>query len=217
MLGDIGCYTLGAQPPLTALDSTLCMGASIGGVHGFNKVMNNVKSVAVIGDSTFVHSGITGLINIAYNRSNSTVLVLDNSITGMTGHQENPTTGYNIKGEPSAKIDIEALCKSIGIGRVKVIDPYNLKECERVILEELEAAEPSVIIARRPCALLKSFSAGDTIKINENCIGCKMCMKLGCPAISMKDGKASINTTLCVGCGICKQMCAVGAMESEAK
>ena len=217
VLGDIGCYTLGAQPPLAALDSTLCMGASVSGLHGFNKVMESGKSVAVIGDSTFMHSGITGLVNIAYNGSNSTVIVLDNSITGMTGHQENPTTGRNIKGDPATQINIEALCRAVGINRVTVVDPYDLKECERVILEELAAEEPSVIISRRPCILLKSFTAGAMLKINENCKGCKRCMKLGCPAISMNDGKAVINKTLCVGCGICEQMCALGAIESEAK
>ena len=212
-LGDIGCYTLGSQPPLNALDSTLCMGASISSLHGFNKVETGEKSVAVIGDSTFAHTGISGLVDISYNASNSTVIILDNSITGMTGHQHNPTTGFNIKGEPASKIDIEALCVSLGIKRVSIVDPYDLKECERVILEELASRGPSVIISRRPCVLLKSFKQGDPLRIcADKCIGCKNCMKLGCPAISMKDKKAVINETLCVGCEICCQLCVPGAI-----
>ena len=157
-LGDIGCYTLGSAAPLFALDSTLCMGASVSGIHGFNKAggaQSEKKTVCVIGDSTFMHSGITGLVNISYNASNSTVIILDNSITGMTGHQQNPTTGYNIKGDPAAKINLEELCKAVGINRVRVVDPYNLNECDTAIKEELSVDEPSVIISRRPCALLK--------------------------------------------------------------
>ena len=162
VLGDIGCYTLGAVAPLNALDSTLCMGASVSGIHGFNLARGKEtekKTVAVIGDSTFMHSGMTGLVNIAYNATNSTVIILDNSITGMTGHQQNPTTGYNIKGDPAAKVDLEALCRALGIRRVRVVDPYNLKECEQAVKEELAAEEPSVIISRRPCVLLKYVKA----------------------------------------------------------
>ncbi len=216
VLGDIGCYTLGAQPPLSALDSTLCMGASISGLHGFNKAGGSEmegKSVAVIGDSTFMHSGMTGLANIAYNGSNSTVLILDNSITGMTGHQQNPTTGYNIKGDPATKIDLEALCHALGINRVRVVDPYNLDECEKALKEELAAEEPSVIISRRPCVLLKSVKAKPPVKVDaDKCKSCKKCMKMGCPAIHMENGKAAIDTTLCVGCGVCMQLCAFGAI-----
>ncbi len=216
-LGDIGCYTLGAVAPLTALDSTLCMGASISGLHGFNlarRAETEKKSVAVIGDSTFMHSGMTGLVNIAYNATNSTVIILDNSITGMTGHQQNPTTGYNIKGDPAAKVDLEALCKALGINRVKVVDPYDLKGTEKVIKEELAIEEPSVIISRRPCVLLKYVKHEKPLKVeNDKCKSCKRCMTLGCPAISMKDGKARIDSTLCVGCGVCKQLCAFGAIE----
>ncbi|MBP3322985.1 MAG: indolepyruvate ferredoxin oxidoreductase subunit alpha [Clostridia bacterium] len=216
-LGDIGCYTLGAVAPLTALDSTLCMGASISGLHGFNlarKEESEKKSVAVIGDSTFMHSGMTGLVNIAYNATNSTVIILDNSITGMTGHQQNPTTGYNIKGDPAAKVDLEALCKALGINRVKVVDPYDLKGTEKVIKEELSIAEPSVIISRRPCVLLKYVKHEKPLKVvSDKCKSCKRCMTLGCPAISMKDGKARIDATLCVGCGVCNQLCAFGAIE----
>ncbi|MBR3844716.1 MAG: indolepyruvate ferredoxin oxidoreductase subunit alpha, partial [Clostridia bacterium] len=217
VMGDIGCYTLGAVPPLNALDSTLCMGASISGLHGFNAARGEAaegKSVAVIGDSTFMHSGMTGLVNVAYNATNSTVIILDNSITGMTGHQQNPTTGYNIKGDPAAKVDLEALCKALGINRVQVVDPYDLKACETVLKEELAANEPSVIISRRPCVLLKSVKALPSLNVESNkCRSCKRCMSLGCPAISMKDGKAVIDTTLCVGCGVCKQLCAFDAIQ----
>ena len=219
VLGDIGCYTLGAVPPLSAMDSTLCMGASVSGVHGFNKAgleATEGKTVAVIGDSTFMHSGVTGLINIAYNGSNSTVIILDNSITGMTGHQQNPTTGYNIKGDPAGKINLEALCHSVGINRVTVVDPYNLEECERVLKEELAAKEPSVIISRRPCVLLKYVKAKTPLNVNpDKCRSCKKCMKFGCPAISIKNGKAHVDATLCVGCEVCEQLCPFDAFESE--
>ena len=159
VLGDIGCYTLGSAAPLNALDSTLCMGASVSGLHGFNKAggkESEQKTVCVIGDSTFMHSGMTGLVNVSYNASNSTTIILDNSITGMTGHQQNPTTGYNIKGDPATKVSLEKFCEAIGIRRVRVVDPYDLKACQTVLKEELAAEEPSVIISRRPCVLLKS-------------------------------------------------------------
>ncbi len=214
--GDIGCYTLGAVPPLSALDSTLCMGASISGLHGFNAargVSAEGKSVAVIGDSTFMHSGMTGLVNVAYNATNSTVIILDNSITGMTGHQQNPTTGFNIKGDPAAKVDLEALCRALGINRVRVVDPYDLVACEQAIKEELAAEEASVIISRRPCVLLKTVKHAPSLCVDaDKCRSCKKCMKLGCPAISLKDGKATIDTTLCVGCGVCQQLCAFDAI-----
>ena len=214
--GDIGCYTLGAAAPLNAMDTTICMGASISALHGFNKARgaeSEHKSVAVIGDSTFMHSGMTGLVNIAYNNSNSTVIIVDNSITGMTGHQQNPTTGKNLKGDPAAAVNLEELCKAIGIKRVRVVDPYKLAETEAVIKEELAADEASVIISRRPCALLKYVKHNAPFKVDaDKCVGCKMCMKLGCPAISMKDGKAVIDHTQCVGCGICKEQCKIGAI-----
>ena len=220
VLGDIGCYTLGATPPLSAMEMTLCMGASFGAVHGFNKATGNDgsrKVVGVLGDSTFMHSGMTGLANIAYNQSNSTVIVLDNSITGMTGHQQNPLTGYNIKGDPAGKIDLEALCRSMGFNRVRVVDPYDLDACDKAIKEETAAQEPSVIISRRPCTLLKYVKHDAPLKVNtDKCIGCRLCMRIGCPSISMKDGKAHIDDTLCVGCKVCSQMCKVGALESSA-
>ncbi len=223
VLGDIGCYTLGAVAPLSTIEYTICMGASVSGLHGFNKAnegKSENKTVAVIGDSTFMHSGVTGLINIAYNESNSTVIILDNSITGMTGHQQNPTTGYNLKGDPCTKIDLESLCHSIGIKRVRVVDPYNLKECDEVIKEELAAPEPSVVISRRPCALLKYVKHPGPISSDPNkCVGCKSCMQIGCPAISIVDKKAVIDDTLCTGCGVCQQLCkfdALGGGKKEA-
>ncbi len=216
VIGDIGCYTLGAVAPLNAVDSVICMGASVSGVHGFNKANNGEtdgKTVAVIGDSTFMHSGVTGLINIAYNDSNSTVIILDNSITGMTGHQHNPTTGYNLKGDPAAKVDLEALCKAVGIPSVRVVDPYDIAQCEQVIKEELAKNEPSVIISRRPCALLKYVKHKAPMKVDsDKCKSCKMCMKIGCPAISIQNGKAVIDATLCTGCGVCSQLCKFGAL-----
>ncbi len=221
VMGDIGCYTLGAVAPLAAIDSTICMGASISGLHGFNKIAgkdSEHKTVAVIGDSTFMHSGMTGLVNVAYNESNSTVIILDNSITGMTGHQQNPTTGYNLKGDPCAKIDLEALCRAIGIRRVRVVDPYDLAACDRAVKEELAADEPSVIISRRPCALLKYVKhPGPIASDPQKCVGCRSCMKIGCPAISIVEKKAVIDNTLCTGCGVCRQLCkfdALGGKES---
>ena len=218
VLGDIGCYTLGAVPPLAAIDSTLCMGASVSGLHGFLKGGDPEaahKTVAVIGDSTFMHSGITGLVNIAYNESNATVIILDNSITGMTGHQQNPTTGMNLKGDPCTKIDLETLCRAVGINRVRVVDPYDLEACDKVIKEELAADEASVIIARRPCALLKYVKHNKPLVVDATkCMSCKMCMKIGCPAISMTSGKAEIDNTLCTGCGVCEQLCKFDALHA---
>jgi len=158
---------------------------------------------------------MTGLANIAYNQSNSTVIILDNSITGMTGHQQNPTTGYNIKGDPAGKIDLEALCRAMGFNRVRVVDPYDLAACDTAVKEELAAEEPSVIISRRPCALLKYVKHKKPLIVDQNkCVGCKSCMKIGCPAISMKNGKAAIDNTLCVGCGVCQQLCKFGSLVS---
>ena len=217
-LGDIGCYTLGAVPPLAALDTTICMGASISGMHGFTKAGGGEgrKVVAVIGDSTFMHSGVTGLINMAYNESCGTVIIVDNSITGMTGHQQNPTTGFNLKGDPCTKIDLETLCRAVGINRVRVVDPYDLAQVDAAIKEETATDEPSVIISRRPCALLKYVKHKKPIIANsDKCIGCKACMKIGCPAISIVDKKARIDNTLCTGCGVCGQLCKFGALTAE--
>lgn len=214
--GDIGCYTLGASAPLSMMDMCLCMGASVSALHGYNKAggaETEKRSVAVIGDSTFVHSGITGLINIAYNKTNSVVIILDNSITGMTGHQQNPTTGYNIKGEPAVAVDLEALCRSVGIPRVTVCDPNDTNKTIKIIEEELNADGPSVIITRSPCILLKSVKRKPPLAIDKaKCIGCKLCMGIGCPAISFKDKKAEIDRTQCTGCAVCSQLCRSGAI-----
>lgn len=215
VFGDIGCYTLGAQAPLAAIDTTICMGASVSGIHGFNKARpeSTKKSVCVIGDSTFMHSGVTGLINIAYNQGHSTVIILDNSITGMTGHQQNPTTGYTIKGDPTSAVDLEALCHAVGIKRVRVVDPHDLAAAEQAVREEISVDEPSVIIARRPCALLKYVKHNPPLKVHsDKCKSCKACLKVGCPAISFKDGKSVIDSTQCVGCSLCKQMCKFDAI-----
>ena len=214
--GDIGCYTLGAVAPLNAMDLNVCMGASCSGIHGFNKAMGEAgesNSVGVIGDSTFIHSGMTGITDISYNMSNSTVIILDNSITGMTGHQQNPTTGKNLRGEPAGKVDLEALCKALGFNRVRVVDPYDLKAVEETVTEELAVKEPSIIISRRPCVMIKGTVHKPAISVDENkCVGCKQCMSIGCPAIAVKDKKAHIDPTLCIGCKVCSQMCKFGAI-----
>lgn len=214
--GDIGCYTLGAVAPLNAMDLNVCMGASCSGLHGFNKAMGEAgesNSVGVIGDSTFIHSGMTGITDISYNMSNSTVIILDNSITGMTGHQQNPTTGKNLRGEPAGKVNLEALCKALGFNRVRVVDPYDLKAVEEAVTEELAVKEPSIIISRRPCVMIKGTVHKPPISVDENkCVGCKQCMSIGCPAIAVKDKKAHIDPTLCIGCKVCSQMCKFGAI-----
>ena len=216
VMGDIGCYTLGASAPLSAVDSVVCMGASVSMLHGFNTVRPETsnKTVAVIGDSTFLHSGITALTDIAYNRSVSTVLILDNSITGMTGHQQNPATGYTLKMQPVPPVSLEKLCEAVGINRVRVADPGNLKELEAAIKEELATDEPSVIICRKPCMLLKYVKPKPALKVDADvCKGCKSCMQLGCPAIRFENGKAVIDAGQCVGCTLCAQKCAFGAIK----
>ncbi|MCX8132130.1 MAG: indolepyruvate ferredoxin oxidoreductase subunit alpha [Clostridia bacterium] len=215
--GDIGCYTLGALPPSEAMDTCVCMGASVGIAHGMEKARGKEfgkKTVAVIGDSTFIHSGITGLIDVVYNKGNSTVIILDNSITGMTGHQHNPTTGFTIKGEPTRQVDLVKLSNAVGIERVKVVDPFDIKEFEKVVKEEIETEEPSVIISQRPCALLKNVKFEGSLKINsEKCKMCKKCMTVGCPAIVNKGGHIEVNEALCVGCRLCTKVCAFDAFE----
>ncbi len=216
--GDIGCYTLGATPPLQSVDTTICMGASVSAAHGMAKAQGtefNKKLVSVIGDSTFMHSGITGLIDIVYNKGNNTVIILDNSITGMTGHQENPTTGRTIRGEATKQVDLVALCKACGIDHITVCDPFDIKAFEKVVKTEVEREEPSVIIAQRPCALLKTVKYSGVCKITDKCKNCKMCMKLGCPAITLKDDKVVIDSTQCNGCGLCINVCPFGAIEKE--
>ena len=218
--GDIGCYTLGANAPLSAMDTTLCMGASISALHGFNKVRgaeSAKNSIAVIGDSTFMHSGITGLIDIAYNQGISKVLILDNSITGMTGHQHNPCTGYTLKGEAVYGIKLEDICKASGIkeNNIRIIDPCDIENAEKVLKEELAKEEPSVIVARRPCVMLKQVKKDKKYIVKENCKGCKVCMSVGCPSISFENKKASIDLSSCTGCGLCGKLCkfdAIGEM-----
>lgn len=214
--GDIGCYTLGAIAPLNSMDLNVCMGASCSGLHGFNLAMGKAgekHSVGVIGDSTFMHSGMTGICDISYNMTNSTVIILDNSITGMTGHQQNPTTGKNLRGEPAGKVNLEALCRALGFNRVRVVDPYNLQECDTVLKEELEVEEPSIIISRRPCVMIKGTVHRPPLKPDvDKCVGCKACMQIGCPAISVRDKKVVIDETLCIDCGVCSQMCKFGAL-----
>ncbi len=216
--GDIGCYTLGAVAPLQSVDTTICMGASVSAAHGMAKARGkefNRKLVSVIGDSTFMHSGITGLIDIVYNKGVSTVIILDNSITGMTGHQENPTTGYTIRGEETKGVNLLTLCKAVGVDSVRVCDPFNLKEFEKVVKEETEKDDPSVIIAQRPCALLKRVKYTGHCEINDKCRKCKLCMKLGCPAISENGGTVKIDMTQCNGCGLCINVCPFGAIEKK--
>ena len=214
--GDIGCYTLGAVAPLESVDTTICMGASVSAALGMAKARGkefNKKLVSVIGDSTFIHSGITGLIDIVYNKGANTVIILDNSITGMTGHQDNPTNGYTIRGEETAQVNLVTLCKSVGVKNVVVADPFDVKAFEKVVKEEVERDEPSVIIAQRPCALLKKVKYTGRCVINDKCKKCKMCMKLGCPAISFDGDGIRIDETQCNGCGLCFNVCPFGAME----
>ena len=216
--GDIGCYTLGAIAPLASVDTTICMGASVSAALGMAKARGdefNKKLVSVIGDSTFIHSGITGLIDIVYNKGNNTVIILDNSITGMTGHQENPTTGKTIRGEATKQVDLLMLCKAVGIEHVRVCDPFDLKAFEAVVKEEVEREEPSVIIAQRPCALLKSVKYTGHCTITDKCKKCKLCMKLGCPAISADENGVKIDLTQCNGCGLCVNVCPFDAIVKE--
>ena len=216
--GDIGCYTLGAAMPLQSVDTTICMGASVSAALGMAKARGsefNKKLVSVIGDSTFMHSGITGLVDIVYNKGANTVIILDNSITGMTGHQNNPTTGYTIRGEETKQVNLVALCRSIGVEHVTVADPFDIKNFEKVVKTELEREEPSVIIAQRPCALLKTVKYTGHCVVTDKCKNCKMCMKLGCPAITVKEGRVIIDATQCNGCGLCVGVCPFGAIEKE--
>lgn len=215
--GDIGCYTLGALEPLAGIDTCVCMGASVGMVHGIEKARGRDFSknwVGVIGDSTFIHSGITGLIDIVYNKGMSTVVILDNSTTGMTGHQDNPVTGKTIKGEAAPVLNLVELAKAIGIKNVRVVDPFDLKEVEAVLKEETNKDEPSVIIASRPCALLIKEKKAP-YKITDACVLCGACLRLGCPAIEKQDGKVVINDALCNGCGLCPKVCRVNAIVKD--
>ncbi|MBQ6065791.1 MAG: indolepyruvate ferredoxin oxidoreductase subunit alpha [Clostridia bacterium] len=216
--GDIGCYTLGSAPPLSSIDTTVCMGASVSAAHGMAKARGEdfaKKLVSVIGDSTFIHSGITGLIDVVYNKGIHTVIILDNSITGMTGHQDNPTTGKTIRGEATKQTDLKLLCKAVGIDSVRIADPFDVKNFEKIVKEETAKDEPSVIIAQRPCALLKTVKYTGRAVITDKCRDCKVCMKAGCPAITLRDGRPYIEPTQCNGCGLCVNICPFGAIEKE--
>jgi len=226
--GDIGCYTLGFMPPLSAMDTCVCMGASIGMATGAVKVLppeERKKVVAVIGDSTFLHTGVNGLMDMVYNKGAATVIILDNRITAMTGRQENPASGHTLMDSPTNAIDFPMLCKAIGVQHVRTINPLDLEECARVIAEEMERPETSVIITDKPCVLIKRegvFKRGAVLEVvDENCAGCKACLKIGCPAIewvpsSGKKGKAHIDPLLCNGCEVCQQLCKFAAIQ-EAK
>ncbi|MDL2214365.1 indolepyruvate ferredoxin oxidoreductase subunit alpha [Clostridia bacterium OttesenSCG-928-O13] len=219
---DIGCYTLGALPPLSAVDSVVCMGASIGMAMGLEKARGpefGQKTVAVIGDSTFVHSGITGLVNVVYNKSYATVIIADNSTTGMTGHQPNPTTGFNIHFEAAPQLNLEMLCQAIGVPSVRVVDPYNRAEFEQMVKEETEKDCASVIIARRPCILLSKEKPIPYQIDKDKCVECKLCMKIGCPALVNTDNHTKIDESLCKGCDLCAKSCpkdAIGVKGGEA-
>lgn len=215
-MGDIGCYTLGAGAPLSAIDTTLCMGASIGMAHGMEKARGKEfarKLVSVIGDSTFMHSGITGLTNMVYNGATSTVLILDNSTTGMTGHQDHPATGKTAKGDPAPAVDIPKLVETLGVKYVRVVDPFDLPALEAALREETEREEVSVIITKRPCVLIDKNSIKGTLTVTDACRNCGACMKLGCPALVKGGSAVRIDASLCIGCGLCADVCPFHAIE----
>ena len=217
--GDIGCYTLGAAAPLSCMDSMICMGAAVSAAHGMAKVRGEgfqKHLVSVIGDSTFIHSGITGLINTVYNKGSNTIIILDNSITGMTGHQDNPATGKTIRGEVTKQVDLALLAKAVGVEHVAIADPFDVDTFEAVVKKAVASDDVWVIIAQRPCALLKYVKYGGSCAVSDRCKKCKRCMKLGCPAISWKDGAARIDPDQCNGCGLCMNVCPFGAIEKEA-
>ena len=215
--GDIGCYTLGGLAPLEGIDSCVCMGASISMSHGIDRAAPDLRgrTVAVIGDSTFLHSGITSLLDVVYNHGNTTVLILDNGTTAMTGHQEHPATGRTLMGREAPAVDLEGLVGSLGVKRVRMVDPLKLSEVEEAVREEVAAPGPSVIIARRPCVLIEKQSGPPVTVDQETCTGCKTCLKLSCPAISVMDKKCSVDPVACIGCGLCVQVCKFGALVAE--
>jgi len=234
--GDIGCYTLGAYPPLSVINSNVCMGSSIGAAHGMAKALGEAaqgKIVAVIGDSTFLHGGVHPLMNVGYNKSNITVIILDNRTTGMTGSQEHPATGYTVRGEKTHSVDLLELCRVLGIENPRKVNPWNLEETESVIKEELEREAPSVVVSDGPCTLLRRAikKYNKPLRVDTTkCIGCKTCINLGCPALSYQrvegemattaDGKkrkgiSYIDPTLCPGCHLCYQVCKFGAIQTQ--
>ena len=210
---DIGCYSLGYMPPLNAGDTCIDMGASIPNALGFSKILPDKKIVATIGDSTFLHSGITGLIDVAYNRGPVTVVILDNSITGMTGHQQNPATGFDLHGKPAPQVRIEDLVRACGINKIWIVDAYDMKACETALREAIQSREPAVVIARRPCVLILRGHVREPLEIvEEACKLCRSCLKIGCPAMELRDGKVKIDAKVCTGCGVCMQICKFGAI-----
>jgi indolepyruvate ferredoxin oxidoreductase, alpha subunit len=216
--GDIGCYTLGAVPPLSVIDTTICMGASISTLHGMEKAKGRdyIKNwVAVIGDSTFMHTGVNSLMNMVYNQGAGTVIILDNSTTGMTGHQDHAATGKTLKGETVPAISIYHLCKSMGIEHVIEVDAFDTKELERIVKEETARDAVSVIITKAPCVLLKgNVFPYKCAPVEDQCKKCGMCLKPGCPALTKKaDGTIAIDETMCNGCGLCEQLCKFGAIQ----
>ncbi len=220
--GDIGCYTLGALAPLSVIDTTICMGSSISSLHGMEKAKGREyikKWVAVIGDSTFLHTGVNSLMNMVYNKATGTVIILDNSTTGMTGHQDHAATGKTLKGEPTNAVDLVELCHALGVKRVKVVNSFEIDELEKTIREEAEVEEVSVIITQSPCALLKGVSFPNVcIAEPDKCKKCGACLKPGCPAITkQEDGTIRIDETMCNGCGLCKRLCKFDAIKKEAR
>lgn len=221
--GDIGCYTLGFMAPLSAMDTCICMGASIGNATGLSKVLPEElqrKVVAVIGDSTFLHTGINGLMDMVYNRSSATVVILDNRITAMTGRQENPSSGYTLMSEETSLVDLEQLCRAVGVQHVQVVDPYEVSYTRKILQQEMERPEVSVVIVRRACMLVKRNPVKRQpvfIVDSKACTGCRACLSLGCPAIEWQNDKsgkgvAYINPLICVGCGLCSQVCKFEAL-----
>jgi indolepyruvate ferredoxin oxidoreductase alpha subunit len=223
--GDIGCYTLGFLPPLNAMDTCVCMGASISTASGIVRSLpreEQQRVVAVIGDSTFLHTGVNSLMEMAWNQTPATVLILDNRITGMTGRQENPASGFTLSGEPAPEVNLTELCRALGIKNVVTVDPYDLVATRAVLETEMQRPEPSVIITNRPCCLMKGecrFEKGQLLAVDqEKCTGCKACLRIGCPAIEWqpngdgKHGKAYIDPLLCTGCAVCQQLCKFDAI-----
>jgi indolepyruvate ferredoxin oxidoreductase alpha subunit len=223
--GDIGCYTLGFMPPLNAMDTCVCMGASISNGSGLVRCLppeEQKRVVAVIGDSTFLHTGINSLMEMAWNKAPATVVILDNRITAMTGRQENPASGFTLDGEPAPEVNIPELCKALGIKHVRTVDPYDLEATRQAVREEMDRPEPSVIITYRACVLIKGagrFEKGAVLEVDQGkCTGCKACLRIGCPAIEWKPdpsgtkGKAFIDPQLCTGCNVCQQLCKFNAI-----
>ena len=215
--GDIGCYTLGAVAPLSVVDTTICMGASISSLHGMEKAKGKeyIKNwVAVIGDSTFLHTGVNSLMNMMYNKATGTVMILDNSTTGMTGHQDHAATGKTLQGDPTYAIDIPAVCRAIGVKNVIEVNAFDIERLEKVIKEEVAKDEVSVIITKTPCVLLSKKKKPLYAEEPDKCKKCGMCMKPGCPAMTRNADKTiHIDDTMCTGCGLCKSLCKFDAIK----